>query len=216
MAYEAVIFDNDGVLTRPTPIETRRAAVEAAFRSAGAAPCPEAVDSVVHGDREAVTAACDRYGVDPESFWARHESCSASTQRTAMLDGRKPLYDDVRSTVEALDRPIGIVSNNQHETIRHLLDVFGLEGRVSVALGREPTLDGFARCKPDPTYLQRALDRIGTRDVLFVGDSNADLLAADRAGVDSAFVRREHRVGYDLATDPTYELDALDDLAALA
>jgi len=59
---------------------------------------------------------------------------------------------------------------------------------------------GVEREKPDPHYLRRGLEALGTEDALYVGDSQTDFLAARRAGVDSAFVRRPHRV--DLAPDP--------------
>ena len=214
MSYEAVVFDAD-VLTRPTPIDTRRAAVSAAFRTLGADPETEGVDSVIHGSVGRVRAVCDRYGVAPDEFWTKREAYAAATGRTAMLDGRKPLYDDVPPTLDAVDRAVGVVSNAPAASVDHLLDVFDLGGRVRAAVGREPTLDGYARCLPDTAYLDRALDALGTRDAVFVGDRNADVVAADRAGVDAAFVRRPNRVGYELAAEPTYELDSLDDLGAV-
>lgn len=214
MSYEAVVFEADVLVRRP-PIGTRRAAVEAAFRSLGADPETEGVDSVLHGSVGRVRAVCERYGVDPDAFWAKREAYAAATRRTAMLDGRTPLYDDVRPALDAVDAAVGVASDAGAATVDHLVDAFDL-GRVDVAVGREPTLDGYARCLPDPTYLDRALDRLGTREAVFVGDANAALVAADRAGVDSAFVRRPHRVGYELATDPTYDLDSLSDLGAVA
>ena len=214
MSYEAVVFDTD-VLTRRTPIETRRAAVAAAFRAFGADPETEGVDSVLHGSVGRVRAVCDRYDVDPDEFWAKREAYAAATGRTAMLDGRTPLYDDVTPTLDGVDRAVAVVSDGPEVTVEHLLDVFDLSERVGAAVGRDPTLDGYARRAPDPTHLDRALDALGTRDALYVGDGNAEVVAADRAGVDSAFVRRPHRVGYELAADPTYELDSLCDVRAL-
>ncbi|ESP87340.1 HAD family hydrolase [Candidatus Halobonum tyrrellensis] len=215
MSYEAVVFDTD-VLTRRTPIETRRAAVSAAFRAFGADPELAGVDSVLHGSVGRVRTVCDRYGVDPDAFWAKREAYAAATERTAMLDGRKRLYDDVAGAFDRVAGAVGVVSNAPAASVDHLLDVFDLSGRVSAAVGREPTLDGYARCLPETAYLDDALDSLGTRDALFVGDGNADLVAADRAGVDSAFVRRPARVGYELTTEPTYELDSLADLGAVA
>ena len=46
-------------------------------------------------------------------------------------------------------------------------------------------------------------------------DMEGHIVAANRAGIDSAFVRRPHRGGYTLAAEPTYELDSLDELLAV-
>ena len=82
--------------------------------------------------------------------------------------------------------------------------------------GREPTLSGIERMKPDPHYLEGALsdlkldpDRDG---VLYVGDSESDVVAAAAAGIDSAFVRRPHRRDSDLHATPTHEVRGLDEL----
>ena len=69
--------------------------------------------------------------------------------------------------------------------------------------------------KPETHYLERALDDLGTRSALYVGDSTADVLAAHEAGLDSAFVRRPHRDGYALPDEPTYEIDRLTELSGL-
>jgi hypothetical protein len=41
------------------------------------------------------------------------------------------------------------------------------------------------------------------------------VLAADRAGIDSVFVRRSHHRDVDLAATPTYEADDLHGVAAI-
>jgi HAD superfamily hydrolase (TIGR01509 family) len=155
----------------------------------------------------------DAHGVDAEAFWARREAKAAAAQRAEMEDGSKPLYDDVAAIAD-LDASLGVVSNNQHATVEAVVDVFGLDGVFEDACGREPTLAGFERTKPDPHYVERTLSTLGADpgEALFVGDSNADLLAAENAGVDSAFVARPHREGYERATEPTHVVGSLADL----
>lgn len=41
------------------------------------------------------------------------------------------------------------------------------------------------------------------------------MLAADNAGIDSAFVRRPHRRSTELSCQPTYEIDDLHDLVSI-
>jgi HAD superfamily hydrolase (TIGR01549 family) len=214
MCYEAVILDNDGVLTEPTPTAVQRAAVRAAFDEFGVDPTTEAVDGVVHGSLTRIRSVCDFHDVDHETFWPRHEANAAAAQREAIERGDKTLYDDVEALWD-LDRTLAVVSNNQHETVETIVERFELDGLFERVSGRDPSLDGFRRRKPSPHYLERTIEALDADSVLYVGDSNVDVLAANRAGVDSAFVRRPHRSDYRLAADPTYEVDSLYDVAAV-
>jgi HAD superfamily hydrolase (TIGR01549 family) len=218
MGYDAILLDNEGVLTERTSSEVWRAAARAAFAEFDVDPTTEGVDSVVHGGLGRIRRVCDVHGVPAETFWPRHEACAAAAQREALETGRKSLYDDV-DALFALDCDLAVVSNTQQRTVDHVVEAYDLTDRFAVQYGREPTLDGVRLTKPSPHYLERALADLGvdSRDgtALYVGDSNVDVLAARRAGIDSAFVRRPHRADYDLTAEPTYEIDSLDDLAAI-
>lgn len=234
MGYDAVVLDTDGVLTERTSSEVWRAAARAAFAEFGVDPTTEGVDGVRHGSLSRIRRVCELHDVPVESFWSRHEARAATAQRRALEAGRKPLYDDVEALFD-LGCDLAIVSNNQHRTVEHVLDVHGLDGLFSVVYGREPSLDAVQRTKPSPHYVRRALDDLdidlgsigdagsgaghegdrGSGNALYVGDSNVDVLAARRAGIDSAFVRRPHRRGYELAAEPTYEFESLHDLEAV-
>ncbi|MFB6299347.1 MAG: HAD family hydrolase [Halobacteriales archaeon] len=214
MAYEAVVFDNDGVLTHPTDRTVLRAATEAAFAAVGVDDPDEELLVSVSGNANAAETACARYDLDLERFWSAHERERVAAQRKALIAETKPLYDDV-DTVRQLAVPCGIVSNNQHGTIEHIIDIFDLGECFETYYGRDPTLDGFRRRKPVPYYLEQALDDLGTRNALYVGDSRVDIIAADRAGVDSVFIRRPHREDYELTKEPTYRIESLTDLHAI-
>lgn len=214
MSYEAVVFGHDGVLTVPTETEVYRKAVRAAFDEFGVEPTTEGIDGVVHGSLTHVQQVCGLHGVDPEEFWPRHEAYAAAAQREALERGRKTRYDDC-DALRDLDVPLAVVSSEQQAAVEHVVDVFGLDDLFEVTYGREPTVEGFRRTKPSSYYIERALSDLGVESALYVGDSNVDVLAANRAGIDSAFVHRPHRADYALAADPTYELESLHDLAAV-
>lgn len=214
--YEAVVFDNDGVLVHPTADGVLRRAVRRAYEGFGVDPDEDAVAAGVSGDRERIREACAATGIDPDAFWPERESQAARLQRAAMEAGDKPVYDDVTALAD-LDRPLGVVSNNQHETVEAVLDVHGLGDLFATAYGREPSLTGLARKKPESHYVERAFADLGVdpTDALYVGDSEVDVLAAAAAGADSAFVRRPHRVGYELGPEPTHAIETLADLRRL-
>lgn len=214
MVYDAVIFDNDGVLTEPTLLEVQREAVRRAFAEFDVDPATEAVDGVIHGGLARLQRVCSVHEVPVDEFWTCHEDQAATLQLECLKNGSKPLYDDVRA-LDDIDHPLALVSNNQHATIQHILDVYDMADRFEVAYGRDPTVDGAQVKKPNPHYILRAMNRLGVEDVLYVGDSNVDVVAANRADIDSAFVRRPHRSDYALAAEPTYELDSLDELPAV-
>lgn len=213
--YEAVVFDNDGVLSHPTSVSLRRDAVRRAFGAFDVAPAPDEITLLNdEPDPEAVVEMAEAYGIDPDAFWRRHEREKARAQAAAIRAGDKPAYDDIE-VVRDLPVPAAVVSNNQHATVGHVVDAFGLEDAVVSHYGREPSLAGLGRRKPSPAYIERALSDLGTRAALYVGDSDVDIEAAAAAGIDSAFVERPHRAGYTPRTEPTYRISGLRALRSL-
>ncbi|MFC7044837.1 HAD family hydrolase [Halobacteriaceae archaeon GCM10025711] len=212
--YDAVIFDNDGVLTTPTPAAVNRASVRLAFQDHGVPSPTEADVTAMFRDAAAVDAVCEAYGIDTEAFWATRERRAADGQAVELGAGTKRLYEDV-AALRGLDADLGIVSNNQHRTIEYIVDRFDLDDLFATYYGRDPTLDGFRSRKPDPHYLERAVADLDADSVLYVGDTDCDVGAADRLGVDSVFLRRSHRTGYRLSDPPTFEVSSLTALVDL-
>jgi HAD superfamily hydrolase (TIGR01509 family) len=213
--YDVVIFDNDGVLTHPTPLDVLRQATVEGFEAVGVEdPDPEHVDRMtMHVTPEDLHDASETYGVDPDVLWRERDLAFSRHQVADMKEGRKPLYEDY-DAVRALDRPRGIVSTNQHRTIEEILDFHGIRSDFDTHYGREMERTSLTRKKPNPHYLDRALADLDAdpERTLFVGDSQSDVEAARNAGTDAAFVWRDHREDYDLTVDPDHELDSLEDL----
>lgn len=212
-AYEAVIFDNDGVIVGPTDREVLVDAVAETFAAFDIdMDRAFAARTVDEGFVPAETV--HKHGVDPEAFWHHRELTASLRQQAHARAGGKPVYDDV-AVVEALSVPIGLVSNNQHATVEFLLAHHGLRYLFETVYGRAPTLAGADRRKPDPHYIEAALTDLGASDAVYVGDSEKDIVAAHRAGIDSAFVRRDHVSGTRLSVEPTHDIRELSELTAL-
>ena len=215
MSYNAVLFDNDGVLTVPTEFDVLTSSVEATFREFDVeAPPDPHVRSMFHARVEGVRDVCAEYGIDHGEFWERRDRNASAAQQTEIRAGRKTLYDDFEA-LETLGADLGIVSNNQHETIEYIVDFFDIGHLFETVYGREPTVEGIRRKKPNTYYLERALADLDVTDALYVGDSNVDVAAARSLGIDSAFVHRPHRDGYELEYEPTHEIDGLDEIREL-
>ena len=214
--YDAVLFDNDGVLVEPPAHETAVEATREAFEAVGVRDPDQAhVDDIVRGTTvERLREMCAVYDVDVEAFWRARERLDERSQFEKFESGSRALYDDVRS-VTNLDRPRGVVSNNHHSTVAFVLDFFGLRHAFDTYHGREKSVESLDLKKPNTHYLDRALAELGAESALYVGDSESDVRAAHRAGLDSAFVRRPHCRDTTLSVAPTHEIDSLRELAAV-
>lgn len=212
--YDAIVFDADGVLVGLTDRSELRGAIEEAFREFDVEPSQVDVDALVGAGVEDLQAIARRYDIDPGRLWSRREANASSVQRRAIREGRKALYPDV-DAIERLAMPMAVVSNNQHETIDYLITRNGLERHFDAWYGREPTVAGIERMKPNPHYLRLAVRDLDASRPLYVGDSEVDMLAAARADVDGAFLRRSHRKGYELEVTPRFELETLAELTTI-
>ena len=214
--YDAVVFDSDGVLVSRTSYDVLHGAAWAAFDAAGISdPDRSVVEStVIDATPTEIKRICERHDVDPQTFWAHRERLSTERQQAEARAGRKTPYEDLRA-LDRLSVPLGIVSSNQQATVDFLVEYFGLGSYFEVALGRRPTLKSLDRQKPDPYYLNQAIDALEANSVLFVGDNDSDIQAAANAGVDSAFIRRPHRRQHDPTPEPTYVVEDLHDIVGL-
>ena len=213
MGYDAVLLDNDGIITRMTDRAVLARAVRGAFRDLGVRdPDPADVDALVVGvTPELLEEIAGRYDLDPAEFWYRRDLRSSMVQIRELRSGKKALYDDVAALAD-IPLPMGIVSSNQHRTIEAILEHYDLQDRFGTYYGREMDPASLARKKPATHYLDLAVADLGASEPIFVGDSESDIQAAAAAGMDSVFVRRDHRDGFDLAVSPTYEIASLSEL----
>lgn len=94
---------------------------------------------------------------------------------------RLPLADELPLSV-----PVGVCSLNCEPACRIALEMHGLDHHVQAIVGRD-TVDAY---KPDPEPLLRTIQLLDAAPeaALFVGDSETDEIAADRAGVDFQYV----------------------------
>lgn len=218
--YDAIIFDNDGVLVEPPAEADLVSAARRAFESFGVSdPDPADISDVYRGvtptDLERIT---DRHGIDPAGFWAARDRYAAAAQQASVRAGRTTAYEDA-VVVRELSVPAAVVSSNQQETVDFLLEQFDLTDAFVSGYGRQPTLMDLRRKKPNPYMVEQALWDVagangGVERALMVGDNESDVRAAHAAGIDAAYLRREH-CDDDLAVDPEYTFDGLDELASL-
>jgi len=90
--YDAVIFDNDGVLVEPTAQDVIVDAVVDAFR---AFDVDRSVARQTVEDDVVPIETAREHGLDPEAFWHYRALTASLAQGAHVRTGAKPLYDDV-------------------------------------------------------------------------------------------------------------------------
>jgi HAD superfamily hydrolase (TIGR01549 family) len=216
MSYDALLLDHDGVVVTLGDHTALHDAAHAALEDAGIDnPAPDAVDALsIAVDESELLGVSRRYDVDPDRLWAYRDDRVAEALREETRTGRKAPYDDV-DELATLDVPIGIVSNNQTRIVEFVLDYYDLAAYFDTVHARDPTRESLRRKKPNPTYLEAAIADLDVSNPLYVGDSESDVTAGQRAGLDTAFLYRPHRDGYDLGVDPEYEVGGFSDIVTL-
>ncbi|AFZ73931.1 HAD family hydrolase [Natronobacterium gregoryi] len=161
---------------------------------------------------ETFARTCQELGLDPAEFYALREEYSAKRSIDRIKRGARGLYDDV-DVLDELDRshPVGLVSNNYDPTVSFVVDHFDLEA-FSFVRGRDLGVEGFRRRKPEPYYIETALDALGLDDGMYVGDRETDLLAAQNAGLVPVLIRRPHNETLEPSIDNHLEIESLEEL----
>jgi phosphoglycolate phosphatase-like HAD superfamily hydrolase len=211
MSYDGLLLDHDGVIVTLGDRTALHDAAHDALCDVGVSdPAPDAVDTLSIAVSEAeLVAVSERYDVDPGTLWRARDD----RVRDALLDettaSRKAPYDDV-ATLADCTVPMGIVSNNQTRIVEFVLDHYDLDHHFGTIHARAPDRTSLTRKKPRPTYLEEAMVDLGIENPLYVGDSESDVEAGQRAGLDVAFLRRDHNADATLDHDPTYDVAGLD------
>ena len=213
MTYDAVLLDSDGVLVEPPAAQTLVEAARTALDEVGLHTDPRQVARCFRTGRlDDLTVRCQEAGVDVVSFCQRATEKAVLAQRRELEAGYRRIYEDVRALWE-IDRPLGVVSDNQSQFVRYLLRYCGLDELVRTVRCRSFTPRGLERTKPNPENVAAALSDLDASSAVYVGDTGADVEAAARLGIDSVFVDRTD--GAALDREPDYRIESLDELPAL-
>ena len=221
---DAVVFDLDGVLLRKgnlrsaidEPVE--ETATEKALADLGITDPPEAfLDAVWEGSYPKLAEATETFGIDadPKEIWPLRERYLAELEQYHIQNRTRKACEDVDVIDRLIQRSIhlGIASNARHETVLCTIEYLAFDPANTDARGQYLEPDDWFRRKPEPDYILDVMERIGTQKTgVYVGDSESDVIAAKRAGLESAFIRRDHNRHFELDHTPTYELDTLYDL----
>ncbi len=183
MLYDTVIFDLDGTLLNTLP-DLHSAVNYALIQSGYPERSLEEVRAFVGNGilnliKRAVpfeTAEEDMLSVFDcfKSYYKDH-----SNDQTAAYEGINELIARLKES----DIKLGVVSNKAQFAVGDIMDHY-FNGLFDVTYGE---CEGIPR-KPAPDRVFEAIEALGGKKVLYVGDSEVDVETAKNAGLDSAMV----------------------------
>ncbi len=210
---EAILFDMDGVILEGprTDPQVYADATEQALTELGVDPTAAQCEKFRKFDTDAIADTADAHGIDPDEFWKLRDYRASALTHERVRSGKRDIYDDIEALYDLADRTsIALVTNNRHKTAEFVEDHF--EFGFEAVRGRDPSMDGYRRRKPNPAYLEETLEELDVDGGLYVGDSGVDITAGHNAGLETAFVRRPHNRSSELPAEPAYELESLTEL----
>ena len=188
MIYKLWMFDFDNTIARLEPVVDwagGRPVLERYLRSVGAPEelfvrIPRGNLPLYDAYRTLMLAEPNRPRVTEE---LRRASEIIEKIELAGVDRAQPLEGAIETlaALKAAGASVAIVTSNSSRTVKRWLDSNGASACVEAIIGRD-TLLGL---KPAPDMLIRALElfSVNRSEAAFVGDSEADLLAAQSCGV---------------------------------
>ncbi|QDZ89264.1 phosphoglycolate phosphatase [Shewanella decolorationis] len=197
---KAIAFDLDGTLIDSVP--DLAVATQAALAELGLATCTEAqVRTWVGNGAEMLMrrAMSHALGTDVEQTPLDAAMPIFMHHYQENLEKHSALYADVHQVLQILfdaGFKLAVVTNKPYRFTLPLLEAFKINDFFSLVLGG----DSLAKMKPDPLPLEHLLAewQLDKSELLMVGDSKNDILAAKAAGVASIGLTYGYNYGEDI------------------
>ncbi|WP_076412404.1 phosphoglycolate phosphatase [Shewanella sp. UCD-KL12] len=197
---KAIAFDLDGTLIDSVP--DLAAATQATLEELGLASCSqEQVRGWVGNGAQVLMSRALSFALDREVESEELENAMSRFMHhyQVHLQQHSLLYPGVKESLAQLAQlgfPLAIVTNKPHKFTLPLLEAFRIRDYFSTILGG----DSLAKMKPDPMPLTHILAdwQLEQSELLMVGDSKNDILAAKAAGITSIGLTYGYNYGEDI------------------
>lgn len=214
-SYEAVIFDQDGVLLDSGlnnflwMDEVRKSAAEEKGYSFDSEDSLKVVDAT---SRKEVEELLNKKGMS----WKELKEVEKTVEKAKIEIIRQRyirLFSGTKNLLNSLDVPVGLATNAADISTNFALNFFSINSCFESVRTVELERDRWFECKkPSDTLVEGVARDLGTENVLMVGDSSSDIGAAKAAGVDSVLVES---YGKKPELDPTYRVKRVSEVSTL-
>lgn len=159
--------------------------------------------------------ACNNLGLSPKKVWTEIAQETTLQRREKIQSGDITLYENVKTLIENLhqeDIKMGVISNAPEGAVKATIDEFDLKRYMHFYMGVRSFEDLQAR-KPNPNHLEIAKIEIKRSPMVYVGDTESDVIAANRANLKSAWINRRN---VESDVQPDYVIDSVQELKSIA
>lgn len=193
MGYDAVIFDMDGVIL-DSGLDNfewmdeirRKKASEMGYEYSK----DDAVQIVQSTDMSQIEELMNRKGMSLKEI-EEIEHRVQNAKISLIEHGAIRLFSETEKILQEIDRPVGLATNSPKKTAKFTLRYFGINGYFGAFEALE--LDGLENYiqnkKPHPYMLEKVIEELDAENPVMVGDTSADIKAAENAGIDSILVQ---------------------------
>ena len=193
MGYDAVIFDMDGVIL-DSGLDNfewmdeirRKKASEMGFEYSH----EDAIQIVQSTDMSQIEELMDRKGMTLKEI-EEIEHRVQNAKISLIEHGAIRLFSETEKILQEIDRPLGLATNSPKKTAKFTLRYFGINDYFDAfeALELDGLEDYVQNKKPHPYMLEKVIEELDAENPMMVGDTSADIKAAENAGIDSILVQ---------------------------
>jgi beta-phosphoglucomutase-like phosphatase (HAD superfamily) len=149
----------------------------------------------VKNKQESYDIITKNLGIDPKSFFSGLDFYEPHLTELMIKEGSIVVFDDVLEAVKTIrgnGHKIAVVTSSRRDSVKKKIGLIG-DGLFDLVV----TGSDVEKLKPNPEPLLKAVDAMGFQkeDVVFVGDSEIDRMAAGAAGIRFIMINRDGGIG---------------------
>lgn len=188
-----VVFDLDGVLLdSESDLSWLDRALDATLSELGVERSGEHRQLLYPANLGTIEDAAETFKVPAEDLWATRDEYYTREKVTALRTGEIGPFPDVAVVRDlSSEYPLSIISNSPRRVIDVFLEVTGLDPFFDHSIGRGTDLQAVEHLKPDTHFYEKLRERAGTREFVYVGDTEGDAEFAARTGMTYIHLDRE-------------------------